>query len=165
MIQLYGGQFSRASIVHWYLEELQLPYEFIRLDMQAGEHRQPEFLAINPFGKVPAIVDGDVKLFESGAILMYLADKAGALRAAAARLRASETAILAANAQDMEAAKAQGLSAAMLDRLRLDHERLAGVANAVDQVAVLSDPVGQITFGRRAQADADPGAEAEGPAV
>ncbi|MFM2409365.1 MAG: glutamyl phosphate reductase [Pseudomonadota bacterium] len=72
------------------------------------------------------------------------ADKAGALRAAAARLRASETAILAANAQDMEAAKAQGLSAAMLDRLRLDHERLAGVANAVDQVAVLSDPVGQI---------------------
>jgi glutathione S-transferase len=77
MIQLYGGQFSRASIVHWYLEELQLPYEFIKLDMQAGEHRQPEFLAINPFAKVPAIVDGDVKLFESGAILSYLADKAG----------------------------------------------------------------------------------------
>jgi glutamate-5-semialdehyde dehydrogenase len=71
-------------------------------------------------------------------------DKAAALRAAAVRLRAAEEAILAANAQDMEAAKGQGLSVAMLDRLRLDHERLAAVANAVDQVAVLSDPVGQI---------------------
>jgi glutamate-5-semialdehyde dehydrogenase len=71
-------------------------------------------------------------------------DKAAALRAAAVRLRAAEEAILAANAQDMEAAKGQGLSVAMLDRLRLDHERLAAVANAIDQVAVLSDPVGQI---------------------
>ncbi|MBE9031537.1 glutathione S-transferase family protein [filamentous cyanobacterium LEGE 11480] len=75
MIKLYGGRFSRASIVHWYLEEAQIPYEFIRLDMEAGEHRQADFLAINPFGKVPTIVDGDVTLFESGAILMYLADK------------------------------------------------------------------------------------------
>ncbi len=75
MIKLYGGQFSRASIVHWYLEEAVIPYEFIRLDMQAGEHRQPDFLAINPFGKVPTIVDDDLQLFESGAILMYLADR------------------------------------------------------------------------------------------
>lgn len=75
MIKLYGGRLSRASIVHWYLEELQLPYEFIRLDMQAGEHRQADFLAINPFGKVPTIVDGAVTLFESGAILMYFADQ------------------------------------------------------------------------------------------
>ncbi|WP_341527629.1 glutathione S-transferase family protein [Nostoc sp. UHCC 0302] len=75
MLKLYGGVRSRASIVHWYLEELQVPYEFIKLDLQAGEHRQPEFLAINPFGKVPAIVDGDFQLWESGAILLYLADK------------------------------------------------------------------------------------------
>ena len=75
MLKLYGGARSRASIVRWYLEELALPYEFVLLDMQAGEHRQPSFLTINPIGKVPAIVDGDFKLWESGAILLYLAEK------------------------------------------------------------------------------------------
>lgn len=77
MLKLYGGARSRASIVQWYLEELKVPYEFVMLDMQAGEHRQPDFLAINPIGKVPAIVDGDSKLWESGAILLYLDDKYG----------------------------------------------------------------------------------------
>ncbi len=77
MLKLYGGARSRASIVQWYLEELGVPYEFIMLDMQAGEHRQPAFLAINPTGKVPAIVDGDFQLWESGAILFYLAQKYG----------------------------------------------------------------------------------------
>lgn len=77
MLKLYGGARSRASIVQWYLEELGIPYEFILLDMQTGEHRQPEFLAINPMGKVPAIVDGDFQLWESGAILLYLAEKQG----------------------------------------------------------------------------------------
>lgn len=75
MLKLYGGARSRASIVKWYLEELAIPYEFVLLDMQAGEHRQPEFLAINPMGKVPAIADGDFYLWESGAILLYLAQK------------------------------------------------------------------------------------------
>ncbi|NJM77764.1 MAG: glutathione S-transferase family protein [Acaryochloridaceae cyanobacterium RU_4_10] len=75
MIKLYGGARSRASIVKWYLEELQIPYEFVQLDMQAGEHKQPEFLAINPMGKVPALTDGDFSLWESGAILLYLAQK------------------------------------------------------------------------------------------
>ncbi|MHC0064939.1 glutathione S-transferase family protein [Nostoc sp. UIC 10890] len=75
MLKLYGGARSRASIVHWYLEELEVPYEFVKLDMQAGEHLKPEYLAINPVGKVPAIVDGDFQLWESGAILLYLADK------------------------------------------------------------------------------------------
>ncbi len=77
MLKLYGGARSRASIVQWYLEELGVPYEFILLDMQAGEHHQPAFLAINPMGKVPAIVDGDFQLWESGAILFYLAQKYG----------------------------------------------------------------------------------------
>jgi glutathione S-transferase len=77
MLKLYGGARSRASLVQWYLEELGVPYEFVLLDMQAGEHRQPEFLAINPMGKVPAIVDGDFQLWESGAILFYLAQKYG----------------------------------------------------------------------------------------
>lgn len=77
MLKLYGGARSRASIVQWYLEELDIPYEFVLLDMQAGEHRQPDYLAINPIGKVPAIVDGDFRLWESGAILLYLAEKYG----------------------------------------------------------------------------------------
>ncbi len=75
MIKLYGGARSRASIVKWYLEELNVPYEFQLLDMKVGEHLQSEFLAINPFGKVPAIADGDLQLWESGAILLYLAEK------------------------------------------------------------------------------------------
>lgn len=79
MLKLYGGQRSRASIVQWYLEELGVPYEFVLLDMEAGEHRQPDFLQINPIGKVPAIADGDVQLWESGAILLYLAEKHNAL--------------------------------------------------------------------------------------
>jgi glutathione S-transferase len=77
MLKLYGGARSRASIVQWYLEELQIPYEFVLLDMQNGAHLQPEFRSINPFGKVPAIVDGTVTLWESGAILLYLAEKYG----------------------------------------------------------------------------------------
>lgn len=76
MLKLYGGQRSRASIVQWYLEELGVPYEFCVLDMGGRqEHRQPDFLALNPMGKVPAIADGDFQLWESGAILLYLAEK------------------------------------------------------------------------------------------
>jgi glutathione S-transferase len=77
VLKLYGGARSRASIVKWYLEEIGVPYEFVMLDMQAAEHLQPDFLQINPIGKVPAIVDGDFKLWESGAILLYLAQKYG----------------------------------------------------------------------------------------
>ena len=70
--------------------------------------------------------------------------KEAALRAAAAALRADEAAILAANARDLAAGEQAGLSPAMLDRLRLDPARLAGIAGAVDQVASLPDPVGEV---------------------
>ena len=82
-LKLYGGAKSRASIVEWYLEELGVPYEFVLLDMQAGAHLESDFLAINPMGKVPAIADGDFKLWESGAILLYLADRYGNLSSSA----------------------------------------------------------------------------------
>lgn len=75
MLKLYGGPRTRGTLIQWYLEEIGVEYELISLDLQAGEHRQPEYLAINPMGKVPALVDGDYKLWESGAILMYLAEK------------------------------------------------------------------------------------------
>ncbi|PKB14058.1 glutamate-5-semialdehyde dehydrogenase [Novosphingobium kunmingense] len=70
--------------------------------------------------------------------------KARALHAAAAALREAEAAILAANVRDVAAGEARGLSGAMLDRLRLDAGRLAGIADAVDQVADLADPVGAV---------------------
>ena len=97
MIELYGGARSRASIVKWYLEELQVPYEFQLLDMSVGEHLQPDFLTINPFGKVPAIADGNFKLWESGAILLYLADKYEQVKTLEERAIASQW-VLFANA-------------------------------------------------------------------
>jgi glutamate-5-semialdehyde dehydrogenase len=74
---------------------------------------------------------------------MDSAARARSLRAAAAAIRADQPAILAANALDLTAGTSHDLSAAMLDRLRLDPERLAGIADAVDAVADLPDPVGQ----------------------
>jgi glutathione S-transferase len=56
---------------------LDAPVEYVRVDLTKGEHRTPAFLAINPNGKVPALEDGDVRLWESAAIMCYLADKAG----------------------------------------------------------------------------------------
>ena len=72
------------------------------------------------------------------------AEKAAALLAAADALRAAAPQVLAANARDVAAGEASGLSGAMLDRLRLDAGRLAGIADAVAAVAVLPDPVGQV---------------------
>ncbi|MEY4353433.1 MAG: hypothetical protein RLZZ609_1674 [Cyanobacteriota bacterium] len=81
-LTLYGGPRSRASLVRWYLEEKNLPYSVIEVDLAAGEQQQPAFLAINPFGKVPALVDTSfsladgqpLALFESGAILLHLGE-------------------------------------------------------------------------------------------
>lgn len=56
---------------------LNAPVDFVRIDLSKGEHKTPEFLAINPNGKVPALQDGDVNLWESHAIMCYLAHKAG----------------------------------------------------------------------------------------
>lgn len=81
MLKLYGGSRSRASIVQWYLEEIGADYEFVQLDMQGGEHKLPSYLALNPMGQVPAITDDNFKLWESGAILIYLAEKYGKMPA------------------------------------------------------------------------------------
>ena len=76
--------------------------------------------------------------------LMDDAAKAAALRSAAAALRAGAASVLAANGLDVAAGAANGLSGAMLDRLMLDPARLAGIADALEQVAALPDPVGQV---------------------
>jgi glutamate-5-semialdehyde dehydrogenase len=70
--------------------------------------------------------------------------KAQALVAAAKALRASSEKIIAANRADMQRGAENGLTAAMLDRLKLDEGRIAGIADAVEQVATLADPVGQL---------------------
>ena len=64
------------------LEELGAPYELVRLDPEKGDNKTPEYLAINPTGKVPSLVDGDVTMFESAAIVAYLGDKFGERRLA-----------------------------------------------------------------------------------
>ena len=81
--------------------------------------------------------------------------KATALRSAAASLRKSAAAILAANARDMTAGEARGLSPAMLDRLRLDESRLESIAAAVEAVAALPDPVGEVISHSKAPSGLD----------
>ncbi len=71
------------------------------------------------------------------------AEKAAALKSAAAAIRADEAAIIEANAADVAAGEANGLSGAMLDRLKLDSERLEAIASAIENVASLPDPVGE----------------------
>jgi glutathione S-transferase len=76
-IKLYSWPRSSGTRVAWALEELGLPYEYIKLDSQKQEHRAPGYLAVNPHGKVPALVDGEQAFFESGAILLHLGTKYG----------------------------------------------------------------------------------------
>jgi glutathione S-transferase len=78
-IKLYTNPGSRGKICEWALDELEILYEPVMLDMRSGDHKKPAFLQINPFGKVPAMEDGDLKLFESGAILLHLAARSGKL--------------------------------------------------------------------------------------
>ena len=77
MIILYGHPFSRAHRVMWMLRELDLPFEHIPTGFIHGGTRTPEYKAVNPNGRVPALIDGELTLFESLAINLYLARKQG----------------------------------------------------------------------------------------
>lgn len=82
MITLYTAATPNGHKASIALEELGLPYRMQVLDLSANEQKTPDFLAINPNGRIPAIVDheaDDFPVFESGAILMYLAEKTGQL--------------------------------------------------------------------------------------
>lgn len=74
-VQLYYHPFSRAVTVLWMLEELGLPYELNFVDLAAGAQKDPDFLTLNPMGKLPTLVDGESVLTEVAAIGMYLADR------------------------------------------------------------------------------------------
>jgi glutathione S-transferase len=75
MITLYHHPFSRAAGVLWTLEELGEPYELKFVDMKQGAHKSPAMLALNPMGKIPVLVDGDLVVTEGAAIALYLGDR------------------------------------------------------------------------------------------
>jgi glutathione S-transferase len=74
-MKLYYNPQSRAAIVKWMLDECDADYEIVDIDFKKSEHKAPEFLEINPAGKLPALVDGDSRIFENAAICLYLGDK------------------------------------------------------------------------------------------
>lgn len=74
-MQLYFAPNTRATRPLWMLEELGVPYDLISVDLAGKENQRPEYLRIHPLGQVPALVDGEVRVFESIAICMYLADR------------------------------------------------------------------------------------------
>ncbi|GHD89828.1 GSH-dependent disulfide bond oxidoreductase [Pseudocitrobacter faecalis] len=86
MIDLYYAPTPNGHKITLFLEEAELPYRLIRVDINKGEQFKPQFLAISPNNKIPAIIDhqpedggAPFSLFESGAILLYLAEKSGKL--------------------------------------------------------------------------------------
>lgn len=89
MIHLYTDASPNGFKITIALEELGLPYELHHVRLCRGDNRTPEFLALNPHGRIPVITDDEpgVTLFESAAILLYLADKAGRLLPATTRGR------------------------------------------------------------------------------
>ena len=77
MIKFYFNGSPNPTKVALFLEEAGVPYEPIAIDTRVGDQFKPEYLAINPNGKVPAIIDGDATVFDSNAILFYLGEKTG----------------------------------------------------------------------------------------
>jgi glutathione S-transferase len=74
-MKLYFAPRTHSIRPRWLLEELEVPYELVRLDLAKQEHRTPAFLAVSPLGEVPALVDGDLTLLEPAAICLHLADR------------------------------------------------------------------------------------------
>lgn len=74
-VKIYGPAASRAARALWIVHELGIPFEHVPTEMK--DLKSPDYLKVNPNGKVPALVDGDFKLFESMAINLYLASKYG----------------------------------------------------------------------------------------
>lgn len=74
-MKLYYAPRTRATRPRWLLEEMGVPYELVRLDPKLGETRTPEHLARHPLGHVPVLEDGEVRIFESAAICLWLAER------------------------------------------------------------------------------------------
>ncbi|RKG63672.1 glutathione S-transferase family protein [Corallococcus sp. CA054B] len=74
-MKLYFNPRSRAVIAKWMLDEAGVEYEIVPIDLEKREQKSPEFLQVNPAGKLPALVDGAVRVFENAALCLYVADK------------------------------------------------------------------------------------------
>ncbi|KAK9805584.1 hypothetical protein WJX72_006460 [[Myrmecia] bisecta] len=141
-LRLYTNPKSRGKIVEWYLQELDLDYEPVHVDLAKKEHKSPAFLQINPLGKLPALVDGDFKLYESGALLLYLADKYGGSNTSESRAVAAQWTLFAnstmGNAIFIEAFRDKQMPAVMdaLNTQLADHPYLLGSTFTVADVAV-----------------------------
>lgn len=91
MIDLYTSPTPNGHKASCTLEELEIPYEVHAINLTEGDQKTPEFLALNPNGRIPVIVDrenDDLAVFESGAIMIYLAEKAGRLLPTQSKARA-----------------------------------------------------------------------------
>src|SRR6202051_1802075 len=75
MMKLYWSPRSRSFSALWLMEETGQPYERVLTDISTGAQKTPEYLAINPMGKVPALKDGDATLAEAAAICAYVAER------------------------------------------------------------------------------------------
>jgi glutathione S-transferase len=75
MMQLYWAPRSRSFSALWLMEETGQPYERVLIDIRTGAQRSPDYLAINPMGKVPALKDGEATLAEAAAICAYVAER------------------------------------------------------------------------------------------
>jgi len=74
-ITLYHSPASRAFIAYWMLEEIGVPFDVKTVDIAKGEQKRPDYLKLNPAGKVPTLTDGKVVVSENPAIAIYLADR------------------------------------------------------------------------------------------
>ena len=90
MIELYTWTTPNGEKPIIMLEEIGMPYDLKLLDISTGDQKKPDFVAKNPNGRIPAIVDteGEIRVFESGAILVYLAEKSGKLLSQDPKIRA-----------------------------------------------------------------------------
>src|SRR5215475_9580970 len=77
VLKFYYSGAPNPTKIALFLEEAGLPYDAIPVDTRKGDQHKPDYLAINPNAKLPAIVDGDATVFDSSAILLYLAEKTG----------------------------------------------------------------------------------------
>ena len=75
MYKLYYAPGAASLAVHWMLIDMRAPFETVRLDLQAGQHKEPAYLALNPNGLVPTLLVNSTPVYECAAILMLLADR------------------------------------------------------------------------------------------
>lgn len=155
MLTIYGGYnyppifngILRDLRVIWAAEELGIPYRIHWLDAARAEHKGPANRAVNPFGKIPSVEDGDTHLFESGAILNYLFAKAGKEPAdGAARILSDQWSFAAVNTVEQPMDEIFRWDVLWREREGRDKRRAEVVEAAVTRLGELDDALGDREF-------------------